>query len=133
MQEPDDVYLDKAGESLAGAESEFANARYNNSVSRAYYACFQAAIHALLLNGVRPRGVHAQWGHDFVQAEFVGLLINRRKLYPADLRQTLFRNLNLRHEADYSRTTVRPLEASRVLRRSRQFVDAVLSKNESGS
>src|SRR4051794_23559822 len=101
MQEPTDMYLGKAEESLAGAESEFANARYNNSVSRSYYSCFQAAIHALLLNGVRPRGLHDQWGHDFVQAEFVGLLINRRKLYPADLRQTLFRNLNLRHEADY--------------------------------
>lgn len=133
MPESDDIYLVKAQESLAGSESELANARYNNSVSRSYYCCFQAAIHALLLNGVRPRGAHEQWGHDFVQAQFAGLLINRRKLYPADLRQTLFRNLNLRHEADYGRTTVNQLEASRALRRSRQFVDAVVGRDVSGS
>ena len=60
-----------------------------------------------------------------MQAQFVGLLTNRRKLYSADLRQTLFRNLSLRHEADYGRTMVTQLEASRALRRSRQFVDAV--------
>src|SRR5205823_6359850 len=38
---------DKALESLAGAESELANGRYNNAANRAYYACFQAAIAAL--------------------------------------------------------------------------------------
>jgi uncharacterized protein (UPF0332 family) len=132
VPDADDIYLGKAAESLAGAESEIASARYNNSVSRSYYSCFQAAIHALLLNGVRPRSAQDQWGHDFVQAQFVGLLINRRKLYSADLRQTLFRNLSLRHEADYGRTMVTQLEASRALRRSRQFVDAVLGKDVSG-
>jgi uncharacterized protein (UPF0332 family) len=133
MQESDDIYLGKAEKSLAGAESEFANARYDNSVSRSYYFCFQAAIPALLLSGVRPRGPHDQWRHDFVQAQFVGLLINRRKLYPAALRLALFRNLSLRHEADYGRTTVTQLEASRALRRSRQFVDAILRRDVSAS
>ncbi|MCC7368856.1 MAG: HEPN domain-containing protein [Chloroflexi bacterium] len=133
MLDADDPYLAKAAESLAGAESELANARYNNSVSRSYYSCFQAAIHALVLNGVRPRGTLDQWGHDFVQAQFVGLLVNRRKLYPADLRQTLFRNLSLRHEADYGRGTVTQIEALRALRRSRQFGNAVLGRNVSGS
>jgi len=41
------VYLAKAEESLVGAASELAHGRYNNSVNRAYYACFQAAIAAL--------------------------------------------------------------------------------------
>lgn len=133
MPDADDIYLAKAAESLAAAEGELANARYNNSVNHSYYSCFQAAIHALRLNGVRPRGAQDQWGHDFVQAQFVGLLINRHKLYPADLRQTLFRNLSLRHEADYGRTTVTQIEASRAVRRSRQFVDAVLGRDVSGS
>ena len=44
-QEP--IILEKARENLVGAESEFLNQRYNNSVNRAYYACFQAAIAAL--------------------------------------------------------------------------------------
>ena len=46
MSEPS-VYLAKAEESLLGAASELAQGRYNNSVNRAYYACFQAAIAAL--------------------------------------------------------------------------------------
>jgi uncharacterized protein (UPF0332 family) len=74
--EPD--FLTKAEESLAGAESEFVNDRYNNSANRAYYACFQAAVHALLGVDIRPPATTEQWGHEFVQARFVGDLINRR-------------------------------------------------------
>ena len=33
-------YLEKAVESLAGAESEYVNGRYNNCANRCYYACF---------------------------------------------------------------------------------------------
>ena len=33
-------YLEKAAESLAGAESEYVNGRYNNCSNRCYYACF---------------------------------------------------------------------------------------------
>jgi len=40
------VFLAKAEESLAGAESEFVNGRYNNCANRCYYASFQAAIAA---------------------------------------------------------------------------------------
>src|SRR5256885_9742308 len=46
MSEPS-VCLAKAEESLVGAASELAHGRYNNSVNRAYYACFQAAIAVL--------------------------------------------------------------------------------------
>jgi uncharacterized protein (UPF0332 family) len=89
MVERDSVYLERARESLAGAESEFVNHRYINSANRSYYAVYQAAIHALLAAGIRPPGATEQWGHDYVQAQFVGQLINRRKRYPADLRNTL--------------------------------------------
>jgi uncharacterized protein (UPF0332 family) len=74
-----EFYLAKAQESLAGAESEFANGRYNNCANRSYYACFQAAIAALLHAGIQPRSPQGQWGHDFVQAELIGQLINRQK------------------------------------------------------
>jgi uncharacterized protein (UPF0332 family) len=63
------IYLAKATESLLTAESEFVNGRYNSCANRCYYACFQAAIAALLCEGIRPRG---QWSHEFVQAQFVG-------------------------------------------------------------
>jgi uncharacterized protein (UPF0332 family) len=94
------IYLEKALESLEGAASEYTNGRYNNCVNRSYFAAVQAAIHALEGAGTQARS----WGHDFVQAEFVGQLINRRKRYSADLRDTLLRNLELRQAADYPTT-----------------------------
>ncbi len=78
------LYLRKALESLAGAQSEHANARFNNCANRACYACFQTAIAALLWEGIRASGGH--WAHTFVQAEFVGTVVNRRHRYPASLR-----------------------------------------------
>src|SRR5438876_10081992 len=97
------IYLAKATESLLTAESEFANGRYNNCANRCYYACFQAAIAALLRAGIAPSRGRGQWGHDFVQGEFVGILVNRRKLYPAELRDTLALILKVRQAADYGR------------------------------
>src|SRR5438045_34618 len=90
------LYLEKAEESLAGAESELVNGRYNNVSNRAYYACFQAAISALIKARLVPRGPRDQWGHEFVHGQFVGELINRGKQYPTELRDVLARNLELR-------------------------------------
>jgi uncharacterized protein (UPF0332 family) len=98
-----ELYLLKAEESLAGAESEFANGRYNNCANRCYYACFQAAVAALQMANITPEG--RNWGHAFVQARFSGQLINRRKLYPVRLRDVLLRTLTLRQTADYAPDT----------------------------
>jgi uncharacterized protein (UPF0332 family) len=125
MTETDDAFLEKAQESLDGAESEFTNGRYNNSANRCYYACFQAAVYALLQAGIQPTGRTDQWGHDFVQAQFIGQLINRRKLYPTDLRQTLLQNYRLRETADYERDRVSEVRAVRAVRRAAEFVEAV--------
>ena len=118
-----DSYLRKAIESLAGAESEYANGRLDNCVNRAYYACFQAAIAALLQEGIRAS--RSQWGHTFVQSQFVGQLINRRHRYPSTVRSTLAELLTLRQSADYDPDPISRPEASRSLRRSRDFVDAI--------
>jgi uncharacterized protein (UPF0332 family) len=72
MEQDITIYVAKAEESLRTAESEFANGRYNSCANRCYYACFQAAIAALLAEGIRARG---QWSHAFVQGQFVGVLI----------------------------------------------------------
>ena len=106
MTDPLPIYLIKAEESLRGVESEFAQGRYNNAANRCYYACFQAAVAALHHAGMTPRGVRSEWGHAFVQAEFVGRLIHRRRLYPAELPQVLARNLTPRHTADYAQDLV---------------------------
>lgn len=119
----DRSYLSKAAESLAGAENEYDSGRLNHCVNRAYYACFQAAIAALLREGISARGRH--WAHTFVQTRFVGQLINRRHRYPSALRGTLSELVGLRQTADYAPDPISRAEASRVLRRSRTFVNAV--------
>jgi uncharacterized protein (UPF0332 family) len=121
----DNAFLEKADESLDGAESEYSNGRYNNTANRCYYACFQASIHALLRAGIQPAGAQAEWGHDFVQAQFIGQLINRRKLYPTELRQTMIQNYQLRVTADYERDHVNQVRAARAIRRTEAFLASV--------
>lgn len=121
------LILEKALESIAGAESEAANGRYNNSANRGYYASFQAAIAALIRVGVRPPGGSTEWGHAFVAAQF-DTLINRRKIYPAEHRGVLVRNRDLRRRADYTDDVVTQTEANRALRRTRLLVDAVQAR-----
>lgn len=123
MIEREAVFLDKARQSLAGAESEFVNDRYDNCANRVYYACFQAAIFALQRAGVQPRA--EQWAHEFVPAQFDGQLIYRRKLYPTQLRSTLAATYALREKADYEDDFVTQTEARRMLSRARTFVHTI--------
>lgn len=127
MRDERSDFLFKAREALAGAESEFANQRYDNAANRAYYACFFAAIAALLMDaGIRPQG--ARWEHDFVAAQFAGLLIQRRKLYPDDLRDAMYRNMAVRQEADYAPSPVSKTKTERAIKRAVSFVVAVEMK-----
>lgn len=123
MREHDDLYLSTALESLAGAQNELVNRRYNNVANRAYYASFQAAIAALQAAGIRPGG---QWGHEFVQGQFEGQLIHRRKRYPTELRGMLEDLRTLRHIADYADDVVSRTETEPALRRARVFVSTIL-------
>ncbi len=126
MIEPAEPFLIKAQESLAGAESEFTNGRYNNCANRCYYACFQAAIHALLQEGIRSRGKQGQWGHEAVQSEFAKLINRRKKVYPADLRSVLANTMTLRIKADYKEDSLTKREATRSLEDTRRFVGEIL-------
>lgn len=98
MEQAITIYLVRASESLQTAESEFVNGWYNSCANRCYYGCFQAAIATLLREGIRPRG---QWSHEFVQGQFVGVLLNQRHLYDRELRRVLADNQSLREKADY--------------------------------
>ena len=132
MSELGDVFLQKAQESLAGAASELLNGRYGNAANRSYYACFQAAIAALDQAGIRPPGRSGEWGHAFVQAQFAGHLVNRRKLYPAALRDALTQTQAIREQADYYPTQVSHAQASRAVGRARAVVTAVTARAEEG-
>jgi uncharacterized protein (UPF0332 family) len=124
-----EIYLQKAIESLRGAESEKANRRFNNCANRCYYACFQAAIAALILAGhsTPPSG---RWSHASVQAAFSGQLVTRLKRYPAEMRDTLIRNMELRHIADYHTDPISEISAVRAVRRANHFVDMVTKQSE---
>jgi uncharacterized protein (UPF0332 family) len=125
MFDPADLILAKARASLAGAQSELEQRRFDNAANRAYYACFQAAIAALLRNRIRPLGSGNTWDHAFVQARFVGELINRRKRYASDLCETLSAAMRLRHKADYQYDDVTAEQAVRTVRRATRFVTEV--------
>ena len=122
-------YLEKARESLAGAGSELANRRFNNCANRSYYACFQAAIAALLAAGIQARSPGGRWRHEYVQAQFTGQLINRQRRYPPALRTVLSETMLLRQEADYELDGISQRQATRALRRSREFENAVQREN----
>lgn len=121
-------FLTKARENLLAAESEFMNGRYKSCANRCYYACFHAAVAALLRAGVPSTG---QWNHDYVQARFSGQLINRRKRYQAELQRILPDNQRLRNLADYASDLVPRSQASRALSRSRTFVLTIIEREGS--
>lgn len=83
---------------------------------------------ALLRASIRPPG--REWGHAFVQAQFAGQLITRRKRYPSALRDTLPRLASLREKADYEFSLVSRREASRALERAYTFVTAIQEGGE---
>lgn len=127
MVEGEDALLRKAAECLDGAESEYVNRRFNNCANRCYYACYEAAVATLTRQGFRPGG-DGRWSHKAIHALFVGQLINRRKLYPGDFRETLSLNGALRQTADYRRDDVSEIQAARALRRTKAFVEAIRRK-----
>jgi hypothetical protein len=62
----------------------------------------ERALQALQEVGVTPPGARGEWGHDQLQATFTRELTNRRKRYPAELRDVLPRVYLLREAAYYS-------------------------------
>jgi len=124
------TFLDKARESLEDARTSFETSRYNNSANRSYYACMQAAIHALLSEGIKPPGRGTNWNHGFIHGQFNGLLIYRRHQYPPDLRTVLKANYDVRVKADYTPDLVSETVASRALRRAERFVGAIVQRAE---
>jgi uncharacterized protein (UPF0332 family) len=117
--------LAKARQSLQGAESEYANQRYDNAANRAYYACFQAAVAALIDAGGQPITEKGTRSHAVIQALFAQQLIHRRKRYPMELASVLPDTLGLREHADYTLKWTSEVRAKRALEKAQGFVAAV--------
>jgi uncharacterized protein (UPF0332 family) len=116
-------FLLKAQENLNTARLTFGHGGYNASANRAYYAAFQAAIAALAEDDI----VHTRNPHDWVQAQFSGILIHRRKRYPSKLVSTLPQMQATRDIADYEAIGVGRGKAASQLKHAEEFVSTVLS------
>ncbi len=125
MERERSIFLAKAEECLSAATHDYDGGRYNSCANRCCYACFQGAIAALIFAGVTPIGQRKQWGHEFVQSEFVKRLINQRKLFAGAFRDYLQANFRLRQVADYTADDVTEIQARRALRRSAAFLAVV--------
>lgn len=80
---------------------------------------------ALLVEGLRPLSPRGAWSHEFVQSQFNGLLIGRRKRYPLLLRRVLRDTMEVREKADYTPSPVSARVAARVLQAGQTLVAAV--------
>jgi hypothetical protein len=76
------------------------------------------------------QAVRGEWGHEFVQAQFNGQLINRRHRYPTELRAALVDNFRLRLQGDYETESVSQVKAVRALQRAERFVAAIVQRHE---
>lgn len=122
------IYIEKALESLASARADFAARRFNSCANRSYFACFQAAVAALVAASIRPADPKGEWSHEFVQSQFNGRLVNRRQLYPSSLRRVLRDTIEVRDKADYTPSSVSERVARRVLQEAEDFIRAIEEK-----
>ena len=104
-----------------------AHGLYNNAVNRSYYAAYQAAVAALVAEGVEPI-LECYWPHDIVQAQFPALLVDERHRYPAALRATLKTLFDERLQADYEPILIGAETAAEAVRRARVFVEHVAAQ-----
>lgn len=86
-----------------------------------------------MLEGIRLPGGGTEWSHAFVEAQFVGQLINRRHIYETTLRPIIGQNRDLREVADYAPEGVAEIRAIRALQRAERFVKAIVDRQEARS
>ena len=114
-------FFAKAKENLTAAKICFDTGLYNACANRAYYAALQAAIAALVHNGIRKDRID----HGQVQADFSGELIKRRKIYPARLKSYLSDMRFIRDKADYTANSVSKKITERTLAKLKELVELI--------
>jgi uncharacterized protein (UPF0332 family) len=120
------AFWQKAEENLKSAQLLFENGFYNTSANRAYYAAFHSAIVALSKFGFK----NPDNPHKWVQATFSGELIQRRKLYTADMKSSLLEMLSLREQADYKTDSISKKLAKEQLRKAQTFLEEIRDKGD---
>ena len=112
-------FKNRALENLEAAELLFDNEKYNASANRAYYAAFHIAIAALFSIGLKPTIDHRS-----VQALFVDMFINKRKIISSDFKKYLYDLQNVRNTADYKDGASKKI-VSKQLKKSKQFEETI--------
>lgn len=125
-------YLAKARESLASARADVRAKRYNSAANRAYYAAFQAAVAALIREGIRParkkNDRQGNWEHRFVMSQFSGKLVWRRRIFVESLGKVLDDLFEDRLMGDYQTADVSERRAKRSTSNASQIVGAVAER-----
>jgi uncharacterized protein len=119
-------FLTKSQENLRAAKLLLDDESYNASANRAYYAAFQAAVAALASEGIEKRG--EKISHEWVQSQFSGMLIHRKKLYPATVKSLLLELQKVRDAADYEVVMIDRIRAERQYKKSTEFVLVILER-----
>ena len=119
------AFLDKARQSMAGAEREYAADAFDNVANRCYYAAFQAAISILLeIRAVSPAKIGGM-KHPYVRSEFASVVVRRKKLLTGVERKDMDELATARDIADYLVTSTGKERAKRLLDVARRIVQAV--------
>lgn len=116
-------WIDKANENLIVAEWSHAQGHVNACANRVYYAMFHAAIAALIKNQIQPSS--AKFSHEWVQSNFAGQLIHRRKIFASKFRRYLVEAYWIRVSADYDPLSASKSDVSRELKKAKEFLSII--------
>jgi len=116
------AFIEKAQQNLIAAQVLIDQDLYDAAVNRAYYASFQAAVAALAKAGI----VSQKNEHRWVQSNFNGELIKKRKVYPGRIKAYLTDLQKIRNIADYSDICVSQKVTIRQVMKAKKFVDTIL-------
>ena len=122
MKETEAFFSEKSEESLNAAMVCFEKGYYNSCVNRAYYGMFQIAVAILFKSGYKPKS--KKIGHDWVQAEFTRVFVQRKNRFPR-LKNFLNEIQKLRDTADYSSEKISRKKAGRVLDKAKTFTEQI--------
>ena len=117
------AWLDKATENLTAAQLCLDHGLFNACANRLYYAMFHAGAAALLKNGFKPAS--EKIGHEWLQSNFSGQLIHRRKIFSGKFRPFINDAYWLRVAADYKADFVARKTVLRQLERAKEFIHAI--------
>lgn len=120
------IWMDKATENLTAAQLCCDHGLFNACANRLYYAMFHGGIAALIKNGVPlpPKNI----GHGWVQSNFSGQLIHRRKVFAAKYRPYPSDSYWIRVTADYEASPISKKLVSTELKKAKEFINAIHSE-----